>query len=123
MFWVVSNWRFEIFHGTKLRIVVYCVMTPCILMSGWQHLYLYCSWRQYIPSKPWCSVLGCQFIFGLFSSLDYVTSDNGIILYISVLVPGDPGRLGTRISVTSVETSPRINRAVRCSNEYRLACM
>ena len=62
-------------------------------------------------------------IFGLFSSLDYVASDKGFLLYISVLVPGDPGRLGTRISVTSVETSRRNNLAVRCSNEYRLAYM
>ena len=42
---------------------------------------------------------------------------------ISLLVPGDPGRLGTLISVGSVETSRRNNLAVRCGNEYQSALM
>jgi hypothetical protein len=120
-FWVFSNWRFEIFEGTKLHIVVFWDMTLCILISGWQHIYPYGSWRKYIPSKTWCSVLGYLFTCDLVSSLGYVASDNGIILYTPVLVPGDTGRLGTRISVTSVETSHRNNLTVQCSNDYPLA--
>jgi phosphatidylserine synthase len=96
-FWVVSNWRFENLEGTKLRVMVFWVVTLCILIKGWQHFYADGSWRQCIPSKTWCSLLGCIFIWEFVSSLDYVASDNGIILYTSVQVPGDPGRLDTLI--------------------------
>ena len=38
----------------------------------------------------------------------------------SLLVPSDMGKLGTRISVISVETAHRNNLAARWSNEYRM---
>jgi len=39
----------------------------------------------------------------------------------SLLVLGEPDRLGTLVSVVSVKTTCRNNLAPRCSNEYPLA--
>ena len=41
----------------------------------------------------------------------------------SLVVPGDPGRLGTLISVVYLEYFSRKNLAARCRREYPLALM
>jgi hypothetical protein len=50
-------------------------------------------------------------------------SNNNINNNNSLLVPGDTDKLGTLISVISVETAQRNNLATRWSNEYPLDLM
>jgi hypothetical protein len=38
-----------------------------------------------------------------------------------LVMPGDPGRLGTRISVVCLQTFRRNNHVARCTSEYQLA--